>query len=105
MAVDRNNCGIDHGIFHIRIIRDRREYVLENASLGPIIETLEDRIPVAEFLWQVPPGAVRPRLPKDSFKKEPVVAAAAAWIGFLAPAMRLHLLPLPVRQYQPIPGL
>lgn len=83
MAVDRNDGCIDHGIFHVRIIRDGFEDPFEHAFSRPVIEAFEDRIPIAEFGRQIPPGAAGARFPQNRFDKKPIVASAAARIGAL----------------------
>src|SRR5262245_16802263 len=99
MTMDRNDGGVDHGVFHIRIVRDRLEYALEHATLRPVVEALENGVPVAEPFRQIAPGTVRARLPQHRLDKQPVVLAAAPGIRRLAKAMRSHLLPLSVTQY------
>lgn len=89
---------VDHGEFHIGIVRHRIENPLEDIGRYPVAETLEDRVPLAKGRWQVSPGTAGPRDPQNGLQEQPVVAAAASGIGRLAQAMRLHLCPLSVRQ-------
>ncbi len=72
MATDRNDGGVDHGIFHVGIIRQHMENPLKNACFGPVIEALEHREPT-------------------------IVAPAAARSARLAKTMRRDLLTLGVR--------
>ena len=98
MTMNRNDGGVDHGVFHIRVIRDRFEKLFEHPALGPIVKAFEDRVPVAEFFRKIPPRAACARLPKNGFQKQPVVGPTAARIAAFAKAMRFHLRPLPIRQ-------
>jgi hypothetical protein len=81
-------------------LKIRSENTLENARLRPVIKALEDRIPFAERRRKIPPGAPRPSFPEDRLKKQPVVRSAATWVRDLATAMRFHLSPLSIAQYQ-----
>ena len=49
MAVDLDDGGIDHGIFHVGLIREGIEKPLENIGLAPVTEAPERRAPVAEI--------------------------------------------------------
>jgi len=93
-----DDSAVDHGEFHVGIVRDGIENPLENPGHYPIAETLEDRIPLAKGRRQVSPGTAGPRYPQNRFQEQPVVATAASRIGRLAQAMWLHLCPLSIRQ-------
>jgi hypothetical protein len=100
VAVDRDDGGVDHGVFHVRIISYRIEYALENARLRPVVEALEHRVPFTERRRKITPGTPRSGLPEDCLKKQAGVPSAATWIRNLAEAMRFHLRPLSIGQYQ-----
>jgi hypothetical protein len=102
VAVNFNDCRVDHGELHVWIIRDSIENPLENAGLPPIAIALEHRIPVAERGRQISPWAARARNPEHSFEKQTVVTTRAAGIRGLAQTKRLHLRPLSVRQNESI---
>src|SRR6185312_3003977 len=102
VAVNFDNCRIDHGELHVWIIRYSIENPLENARLHPIAIALEHRIPVAERRRQISPGAARARDPKHSFEKQPVVTPCAAGVRGLAQTKRLHLRPLSIRQNESV---
>ena len=102
MAVDFDDGGIDHGVFHVRIIRDGVEQTLENAGFGPVPEARERTVPVPERRRQVAPRAARAGYPKHSLDKQPVVLATAPGIARLAQTQRFHLRPLGVAQYKSV---
>ena len=98
VTVGRNDRNVDHRIFHVRLIRHRFEYPLEHALPRPVVEALEDRVPVAELMRQIPSGAVGACFPMNRLQKQAVVTAAATGVAILAKAMGSHLLSLGVRQ-------
>ena len=102
MAVNFDDCRVDHGELHIRIIRYGIENPLENAGLYPIAIALEHRIPVAERRRQISPWAACASDPKHSFEKQTVVTPCAAGVRGLAQTKRLHLRPLSVRQNESV---
>jgi hypothetical protein len=55
VAVNLDDGGVDHGVFHVRVIRDRIENPFEDIALNPVAETRKDRVPFAEHLRQVAP--------------------------------------------------
>ena len=98
MPVDLDNCRVNHGVFHVGIVRGGIEYPFKNIGLYPMAEPFEHRVPWAEILRQIPPGAARPGNPQNRFDEKPAVSAGPARIGLLAKAMRLDLLPLGIGQ-------
>jgi hypothetical protein len=59
MAVNLDDRRVHHGVFHVRVIRNRGEYPLERTCLDPIAEPLEHRVPLAKRRRQIPPRAPR----------------------------------------------
>jgi hypothetical protein len=53
--------GLDHGERNVRIIRRGLEKSLENIGFHPVAIALEDRVPFAEKLRKVTPGAAGAR--------------------------------------------
>lgn len=102
MAVNFDDCRIDHGELHVWIIRYGVKDPSENASLHPIAIALEHRIPVAERRRQISPWAARAGDPQYSFEKQTVVSPGAAGIARFSQTMRLHLRPLGVRQNESV---
>src|SRR6187455_3327313 len=100
MAMDLDDGGVDHGVFHIRRVGAGLEKPCKNARLDPVAVALENSVPVAEERRKITPRASRPHDPKDSFHKATVVASAAPGVRRLTQTMRLHLRPLGVRQYE-----
>jgi hypothetical protein len=49
VTVDLDDRGIDHGIFHVWLIRSGVEKTLENAGFAPIAVTHEHTVPLAEL--------------------------------------------------------
>ena len=102
MAVNLDDCRINHRELHVWIVRYGIEYPSENAGLHPIPIALEDRIPVAEHRRQIPPGAARSGNPQHRFEKQTIVTSAATRVRRLTQTMRLHPRPLGVRQNESI---
>src|SRR6478752_3714952 len=100
MAMDLDDGGVDHGVFHVRRVGAGLEKPCKNARLDPVAVALENSVPVAEERRKITPRASRPHDPKDSFHKATVVASAAPGVRRLTQTMRLHLRPLGVRQYE-----
>src|SRR6476646_371781 len=100
MAMDLDDGGVDHGVFHVRRVGAGVEKPCKNARLDPVAVALENSVPVAEERRKITPRASRPHDPKDSFDKATVVASAAPGVRRLTQTMRLHLRPLGVRQYE-----
>jgi hypothetical protein len=48
VAVDLDDGGVDHGVFHIRLVRAGLEKPDENAGLDPVTIPLEDAVSVAK---------------------------------------------------------
>jgi hypothetical protein len=55
--------GVDHGVFHVRLIRGGIEKPFENIALHPVSKPLEDGVPGAELGWKVAPRAAGSRDP------------------------------------------
>lgn len=97
-----NDGGVDHGVFHIRLIRERIEYPFEDIAFDPIAKALEDRVPVAESCRQIAPRTAGPRDPQHSLQEHASVRTGAPGIARLAQTQGLNLLPLRIRQAKPI---
>jgi hypothetical protein len=48
MTVDLDDGGVDHGVFHVWVVRDGVEHPLEHIGFYPIAEAREGAVPVAE---------------------------------------------------------
>src|SRR6188768_1340699 len=73
MAMDLDDGGVDHGVFHVRRVGAGLEKPCKNARLDPVAVALENSVPVAEERRKITPRASRPHDPKDSFHKATVV--------------------------------
>ncbi len=104
MAMHPDDRGIDHRVFHVRLVRNRVEHALEYIRLHLVAEPLEYGVPVAKQIRQITPRATGPRNPQDSFREQTSVPAGSTWIRRLAEAERCHFLPLGVRQTEPFHG-
>jgi hypothetical protein len=102
MAMDFDDRGIDHRVFHVWRVGAGLEKPDENVRFDPIAVAFENSVPVAEERWKIAPGASRPHNPKYRFDKAAVVASATPRVCRLTQAMRLHLRPLGVCQYESI---
>jgi hypothetical protein len=99
--MDLDYRGIDHRVFHVRLIRACLEKSYENIGFDPISVTLEGCVPVAEKARQVPPRTTCPRDPQHGFNEAAVVASTTAGVCSLTQTVRFHLRPLGVRQNNP----
>jgi len=97
-----HDSGINHGVFHVRLLRQGIENPLENIGFAPIAKPPECSTPVAEHGWQIAPRTARPDDPKNRPKKQPVIPAAPSGVRRLAQTMRFHLRPLGVGKYKAI---
>ena len=60
VAVDLDDGGVDHGVFHVGIVGDGVEEPFENVGPDPVAEPREHAVPIAEFGRQVTLGQPRP---------------------------------------------
>jgi hypothetical protein len=102
VTVDLDDRGINHGIFHVWLIRSGVEKMLENAGFAPIAVTHEHTVPLTELLRKVAPRAACSRDPQHSFNEQPVITPATPRITGFAQTMWFHLRPLGVRQNESI---
>jgi hypothetical protein len=96
MAMDLDDGGIDHRVFHVGLIRHRLKKPLKNISFYPILVALIDGVPLAKLRREIAPRAASSGNPQYSFKKQPVIPAAPSRIAGFAKTMRFHLRPLGV---------
>ena len=102
VAVDLDDGGVDHGVFHVRSVRTGLEKPDENPGFDPVAVTLENSVPVAEERRKITPRASRPHDPKYRFDEAAVVASAAPGVRRLTQTMTLHLRPLGLRQRESV---
>lgn len=98
MPVDLYDRRIDHGIFHVRLVRARLEKPDEDIGCAPISKTPKGRAPIAEMRRKVTPRATRAGDPEHRLHKPTIVAAAPAGVAALPQTVRFHPRPLGVRQ-------
>jgi len=98
VAVDLDDGGVDHGVFHIWLVRDGLEQPFPDIRLHPIAKARIRAAPVAERRWQIAPGAARAGNPQHCLHKQPVILAAASGITEFAQTKRFHFRPLGVAQ-------
>ena len=72
VAVDLDDGGVDHGVFHVRSVRTGLEKPDENPGFDPVAVTLENSVPVAEERRKIWPRASRPHDPKYRFDEAAV---------------------------------
>src|SRR5271157_1067950 len=102
VAVDLDDGGVDHGVFHIRLVRDGLEQPLPHIRLHPVAEPRIHADPAAEGGRQIAPGTACARNPKHRLQKQPVILAPAPGIARLAQTQRLHPRPLGVSQNESV---
>jgi hypothetical protein len=100
MAMDLDNCCVDHSVLHVGLIGASFEKPNENIGFDPISVSLEDRIPTAEKGRKITPRAARTCDPQDCLNEAPVIASATARVRWFAQTMRFHLRPLGISQYE-----
>src|SRR5258705_12186293 len=100
VAMDFDDRGVDHGVFHVWRVGAGLEKPGENIRFDPVAVALENSVPVAEQRRKITPRAARPHDPKYRFDEAAVVASAAPGVRWLTQTMRLHLRPLGVRQHE-----
>src|SRR6267142_1603212 len=100
--MDLDDGGVDHGVFHVWRVRAGLEKLGENVRFNPVAVPLENSVPVTENRRKITPRASRPHDPKHRFDKAAVVTSATPGVRRLTQAMRLHLRPLGVCQYEAI---
>jgi hypothetical protein len=102
MAVDFNDGRINHGVFHVRVIRDGVEYPFENISFDPMAKSFEHGVPMTEILRQIAPWTPGSHNPQNRLHEQTGVSTCPARVTAFAKTMRFNLLPLSVRQAKPI---
>src|SRR5882672_11501811 len=100
VAMDFDDRGVDHGVFHVWRVGAGLEKPGENIRFDPVAVALENSVPVAEQRRKITPRAARLHDPKYRFDEAAVVASAAPGVRWLTQTMRLHLRPLGVRQHE-----
>jgi hypothetical protein len=98
VAVNLDNSSVDHRMLHVGIAGYGVKNSFENIEIHPVAETLEDRVPVPEILWQVAPRSACACDPQHRFQKQSPVAPGPAWIALPPQAMGLHQRPLRLRE-------
>ena len=98
VAMDLDDGGVDHGVFHVRLIGDRLGQALPHIRLHPVAEARVHAVPMAESARQIAPRAARAGDPQHRLDKQPVILAAASGIARFAQTTRFHLRPLGVSQ-------
>ena len=100
LAMDLDDGGVDHSVFHVWRIRAGLEKPGEDVRFNPVAVTLENSVPVAEGRRKITPRASRPDNPKYRFNEAAIVASAASGVRRLPQTMRLHFRPLGISQYE-----
>jgi hypothetical protein len=100
VAMDFDDSGVNHGVFHVWRVGAGLEKPGENVRFDPVAVALENSVPVAKERRKIAPRASRPHNPKNRFDEAAVVASAAPGVRWLTQTMRLHLRPLGVRQHE-----
>ncbi len=59
MTVNLHDHGIDHRIFHVRLVRAGIEYPLEQLGNAPVTKPAKGRAPVAEMYRRITPSTTR----------------------------------------------
>jgi hypothetical protein len=70
--------GVDHGVFVVRIIRQRFEKTLPNPFDRPARETRVNVLPGSEARWHVAPRNARPKLPNHRLDEQLIALIAIA---------------------------
>jgi hypothetical protein len=75
--MDLDDRCVDHGVFHVRLLRAGFEKSKEDIGFNPVAVSLENRVPLAEERRKVAPRAARPNDPENRFDKPTIVAPAS----------------------------
>jgi len=102
MLMHPDDRAIDHRVLEIWSARQLLKDPVEHVLLRPTTEPLEDGVPVAIAVRQVPPRRTRSDHPKNGFEKLSIIRARAPRITDLARKQRRYPLPLLVAQTCPI---
>lgn len=102
MAVNPDHRVVDHGIFHVSIIRDSLENLLENPRILFSRCSAGKPSSSARNTSVVPPWTACKGYPQDSLNEESVILPVAPAIRLLSRAQRFYLRPPGTRQYKAI---
>ncbi len=102
VPVDLDDGGVDHRVFHIRLLRDGFEQANPHVGRNPIAKARAGRVPVAEQSRNISPGASRSHDPENGLHEPAVVAPAASGITRFAQTVRFHFRPLGVGQNESV---
>ena len=84
MAMDFDDGRVDHGVFHVWLVRAGFKKPDENIGFDPVAVSLEHSVPVAEQSGQIAPRAPGADHPQHRFNEQPIVLAASARVRWLA---------------------
>src|SRR5258705_12755607 len=93
VAMDFDDRGVDHGVFHVWRVGAGLEKPGENIRFDPVAVALENSGPVAEQRRKITPPSALPPRPKYRFDEAAVVGSAAPRRRLVTPTMALHPLP------------
>jgi hypothetical protein len=96
--VNLDDRGVNHGVFHVRLLRAGLEKPNENVGFDPVAISLEHGVPLAEEGGQIAPGAACADHPQHRLNEQPIIFAASARVCRFTQAVRCHLRPLGVSQ-------
>jgi hypothetical protein len=78
MPVDLHDRCVNHGVFHIGVIRDGVKYSFENIGFDPMAKSFEHGVPMTEILRQIAPWAPGSHNPQNRLHKQTGIAARPA---------------------------
>ena len=90
--------GVDHHVFVVVIAGQEPENPLENAALGPSVETLIDDLPVAKALGQIALGDAGAIPEENGFDEQPIVRRRSAHMAFTPRKSAFDPIPLVIAQ-------
>ena len=98
MLVSAHDGGVDHHVLVVVIAGQEPENPLENAALGPSVETLIDDLPVTKPLRQIAPWDASSKPEENGFDEQAIVRRRAAHVAFTPGQNILDPIPLVVAQ-------
>jgi hypothetical protein len=98
VPVKLDDGAVDHGVFHVRIVRQGLEDAAEHAALHPVRKPLVDGVPRCELARQIAPRGPGSNDPQHRLDEHPRVAAGPPRIAGLAQAVQFDLRPLGVTE-------
>ena len=101
MLVRAHNGGVDDQVLEVWMFDQCTENTLPNALLGPSAETLENTVPVAEFLREIAPRCAGSRDPENRIDEQAIIFTVPSSVSCFTRKKLFDPPPLPVSKFSP----